>query len=294
MYGDEPVKCPVLDCKIAVDVVFRSDDHILFGAHRPNLEMYSEILKEEGFDVGSQKAHLIYGDASTVRLLLEGMHKFRRVTSLADLPSDRFWALADAAERYSVYTVMAACSEHISLRPLRHPDDALKCLVFAVKYGYVGVADSVASSTIHCDMSTVKKALRGYDSWFNLWVAYREKFIDLASEITTIPSGNHAHLEYVGPHNEICTRFETYCNALRLSLPTTLKESLRMLGHARFDQFQRIFDAHTSVLSGCLSGECEEKRRAWNKRCVRKLERIGALHSAGDQSENDSSTMEPW
>ncbi|KAF6742939.1 hypothetical protein DFP72DRAFT_829199 [Ephemerocybe angulata] len=192
MYGDEPVKCPgectriialkphkltdirhlVLDCKIVVDVVFRSDDHILFGAHRPNLEMYSEILKEKGFDVESQKAHLVYGDASTVRLLLQGMHKFKSATSsLADLPSDRLWALAEAAERYSVYTFMAACSEHISLRPLRHPDDALKCLVFAVKYGYVGVADSVASSTIHYDMSTVKKALRGYDSWFNLWVS---------------------------------------------------------------------------------------------------------------------------
>ncbi|KAF5311313.1 hypothetical protein D9611_012583 [Ephemerocybe angulata] len=257
--------------------------------------MYSEFLKEKGFDVESQKAHLVYGDACTVRLLLQGMHKLRSVTSLADLPSDRLWALADAAERYSVYAVMAACSEHISLRPLRHPDDALKCLLYAVKYGYRGVADSVAASTIHYEMSTVKKALRGYDeNWFNLWVAYREKFIEFVSEITTIPPGNHIHLEYVGPHNELCTRFETYCNGLRLSLPTTLKESLRMLGHARFDQFQGIFDAHAPALSGCLSGECEERRRAWIKRCVRKLEEIGAFHSAGDQSENDSNTLEPW
>jgi hypothetical protein len=102
----------VPDCPLAVDIVFRSCDKKLIGAHKLNLAQYSEGFPAPGDVIAPDKAVDLTENAETLRVLMTFMHS-QRFPSLLNMHEESFQELlelADAAEKYLVHSAMAVCN----------------------------------------------------------------------------------------------------------------------------------------------------------------------------------------
>ena len=102
----------VAECTIPVDIVLRSSDHVLIGAHKANLSQFSggfppvDTVTETGRIVDLSK------DGKMLSLLMRFMH-IQRYPDLIDNSDYRVLALAYAAEKYVVPSAAAVSSARI-------------------------------------------------------------------------------------------------------------------------------------------------------------------------------------
>lgn len=91
---------------MVVDIVLKSSDGELFGAHQRNLELYTE-----GFPIaGSSDAEPVSLNetADVLRLVLRYTHHTRQPV-LDGIPFALLESLAAAAEKYMIYSAMETC-----------------------------------------------------------------------------------------------------------------------------------------------------------------------------------------
>jgi hypothetical protein len=98
---------PVEDCKWAVDVVLKSSDGELMGAHQRNLEIYTEGFPIAGSTVASGPVSLVE-PADVLRLMLRYTHHTRQ-PNLDGVAFTLLASLAEAVEKYMVYSAMEVC-----------------------------------------------------------------------------------------------------------------------------------------------------------------------------------------
>ena len=102
----------VAGCILDVDLVLGSSNHVVFGAHKRNLELYSE-----GFPIAQGTSHdnevviLSEGDL-VLRLLLEFMHNTQQ-PNLSKLTFSTLALFAEAVEKYMVFSAMQVCKMHM-------------------------------------------------------------------------------------------------------------------------------------------------------------------------------------
>lgn len=110
------MRLAVDECSLPVDVVIRSSDEVLIGAHKANLEQYSEGFPAADEVISVDGPVNLTEDGETLKLLMQFMHK-QRLPDLAGLTGSRvrlLFSLGEAAEKYFVYSAMAVCSVHIA------------------------------------------------------------------------------------------------------------------------------------------------------------------------------------
>lgn len=97
------------DCSSTVDIVLQAADGSKFGAHAHNLQLFSGgFPTPDSVIVDITEIVPLPEAASVIRLMLGFMHH----GPLPDLESERFETiakLADAAEKYIIYSAMAVC-----------------------------------------------------------------------------------------------------------------------------------------------------------------------------------------
>jgi hypothetical protein len=98
---------PVDDCKAIVDVVLKSSDGELIGAHQRNLEMFTEAFPIAGTAVASDPVSL-EETAEVLRLMLRYTHN-ARLSSLDDISFTLLASLAEAVEKYMIYSAVEFC-----------------------------------------------------------------------------------------------------------------------------------------------------------------------------------------
>ena len=100
------------------DITMQSSDGVLYKVHRKNLELHSEgFASADAISVASDNAddtevvHLSESSA-VLDLLLQYMYR-QRQPDLADVEFPILADLAEAAEKYEVYSAMTICNVHM-------------------------------------------------------------------------------------------------------------------------------------------------------------------------------------
>ena len=98
-----------LVCADDADVAFRSCDGILFKIHRKNLETHSEGFSPPPGTSPQTEIVPLTENGDTLDLLFQFMYP-RRQPDLTDVEFKQLAELAEAAEKYQVFTAMASCN----------------------------------------------------------------------------------------------------------------------------------------------------------------------------------------
>ncbi|KAF5311346.1 hypothetical protein D9611_012593 [Ephemerocybe angulata] len=234
----------VPNCPIPVDLVLRSSDKVLIGAHKANLEHFSDGFPSADSVSDSDEPVDLSEDGATLKLLLSGMHK-QRLPALIDLEVEELVALAEAGEKYFVYGMMAACTERIraEARVVTDLETATTYFAYAVKFGYLEVADTVAPLMIHFNINNMYGYLKGYDVALLAWMRYREQFVNISDTLRQ-KWGVNAKVS-------ACERWAAYSDETRKKLPQTVGACLGLLRGANFEPLEKIFDENRNTVVGC-------------------------------------------
>ncbi|KAF5311300.1 hypothetical protein D9611_012606 [Ephemerocybe angulata] len=241
----------------------RSSDKVLLGAHKANLEHFSDGFPSVDSVSDSEEPVDLTEDSATLKLLLGGMHK-QKLPTLSGLGSKQLLALAEAGEKYFVYGVMAVCSERIRAESRMVKDEATAATYFAyaAKFGYLEVADAVAPFMIPFDVDTMYGRLKGYDVAFLAWMRYREQYFAISDILTrnyTVPELFNV-LGFVP-----CSSWALYLNGIRKKLPMSVKGYLQLIG-ANFDRLEWIFDDLQDLLKECTCERCSSAACRWKEK----------------------------
>ena len=157
----------VPQCPLTVDIVLRSCDKELIGAHKLNLAQYGEAFPAPGDVTSPDEPVDLSENAKTLRLLMHFMHS-HRFPSLLSMDSDSFQdliELAGAAEKYMVHSAMAVCNLRLSSvrfslcaspkateRPFSDESlimsHGIQTLAYSMKYNYPEIADKASPWTL--------------------------------------------------------------------------------------------------------------------------------------------------
>ena len=99
-------------CQLPVDIILKSSDNVLIGAHKDNLEQWSEGFPRAESVVDSDDPVELPENAQTLKLLLAFMHN-HQFPDISDLAGYKLFDLATAAEKYEVHAAKATCNGHI-------------------------------------------------------------------------------------------------------------------------------------------------------------------------------------
>jgi hypothetical protein len=95
----------VNQCSLVVDTDIISSDSVTIGAHSRNLSLF-------GTGFPSEKVIQLEEEAEILQLLLTFMHHTRQ-PDLSTIPFSQLFSLAEAAEKYQVYSAMGNCSAQL-------------------------------------------------------------------------------------------------------------------------------------------------------------------------------------
>ncbi|KAF5380019.1 hypothetical protein D9615_006293 [Tricholomella constricta] len=136
------------------DVIFVSSDNVLFYIHRKNLETQAAGFPSAEFDTRGEIVPLTE-DASTLELLFQFVYP-RRHPDLEATPFDALVSLAEAAEKYEVFSAMNICK--IRLRNFL-PDHAAEVANFASRHGYRDLLGWAAPFLLDIPLDEIVKML---------------------------------------------------------------------------------------------------------------------------------------
>ncbi|KAI0052363.1 hypothetical protein FA95DRAFT_1389633 [Auriscalpium vulgare] len=154
------------------DVMIRSSDDVVFKLIRRDLAAYSEIFPGEDVDTHNEVV-LLTEDAETLELLFQYTCR-QPLPILDDVPFEKVAKLAEAAEKYRVFSAMAICQIRMKAAVQQHP---LAVLGYAARHGYASMCDEAAPLTIDTPSGTFLQAFG--PAIFMKWVLYRDEWIRL-------------------------------------------------------------------------------------------------------------------
>ncbi|KAJ7207893.1 hypothetical protein GGX14DRAFT_312511, partial [Mycena pura] len=138
---------------------------ILYAAHSKNLDMYTEGFPPPeiaaGAHIGDEREDLQLTESATVlAVLLQFVHKQRQPpSSLWDF--DPLAGVAEAAEKYQVYSVMQVCYIRMDCR---------LAMAYAQKHNYPQLGDASAQLTLSTPLKDVEAIFQDVPHVFIAWV----------------------------------------------------------------------------------------------------------------------------
>jgi len=163
-------------CAPDADVTVSSSDGVLFKVHRRNLAVHSDVF------AGAQESTTppqngdepeivdLTEDSAVLDLLFQFMYR-RPQPDLHALEFKTFAGLAEAAEKYVMYSALTLCrlkmEDYISIH-------SLEVLTYAVRHGYVDLANESARRSMGCGVAEAMDVLP--PDIFRTWVLFHEKW----------------------------------------------------------------------------------------------------------------------
>ncbi|KAG6818257.1 hypothetical protein H0H93_006513 [Arthromyces matolae] len=119
------------------DLTIESCDNILFHVHRKNLEVHSGAFPPSEFKSTKGEILSLTEDAHTLTMLFQYVYP-RRNPDIELLTFDSFYKLAEAAEKYQIFSAMDSCKLRV-----RHflASNPAEILAYAHKHDYPDILD---------------------------------------------------------------------------------------------------------------------------------------------------------
>ncbi|KII94573.1 hypothetical protein PLICRDRAFT_120619 [Plicaturopsis crispa FD-325 SS-3] len=157
------------------DLTIRSSDNVLFRVHKRNLETYSPAFAGAGAFPATGLEDIALPESSAV---LELMLQYVYLQLQPDLSHTEFEVLAglaEAVEKYEIYSAMEVCKMH--MRSRISPQTAFDVLTYATRHGHANIADEAAIHALHVPTVTMLDALPLY--YFRAWVLFQQSWSDI-------------------------------------------------------------------------------------------------------------------
>ncbi|KAJ7340725.1 hypothetical protein DFH08DRAFT_875103, partial [Mycena albidolilacea] len=252
------------ECTLVVDIFLCSSDGVLHAAHSKNLEMYGEgfppsALASMSRDVKTAQPEVVQMTerSDVLELLLKYMH-LRRQPDLSRHKFDTLAGLAEAAEKYLVYSAMDVCRIRMGLYVQEH---SAGVLAYAIKHDYPELRDVAVPFTLTMPLSTMKVLLQDAPHAFLAWVQYREGFIEVMHS-SLVPGTVILHK---GAAQSCGVRGVFHCAILgRINL-----DSIR--------DFSRLLGEYKHQLDGCY--QCTVRAESWAKSVTHKMSKLPLFSS---------------
>ncbi|KAJ7646072.1 hypothetical protein DFH06DRAFT_1211065 [Mycena polygramma] len=134
-------------CAPDADITISSSDGVLFKVHRKNLEVHSDIFADA---------------ANAARPDNVGEEVPQPNLQLVDF--ETFAGVAEAAEKYVVYSALTLCQMRMKDSIISHP---LEVLRYAVKHDHVDLANESAQQSMSCEVAKAMEVLPldNFKSW---------------------------------------------------------------------------------------------------------------------------------
>ncbi|KAJ7431475.1 hypothetical protein B0H11DRAFT_2130378 [Mycena galericulata] len=181
------------------DVVFQSSDDVLFSVHRVNLQTHTEGFPPAEIVTEGEICPLPESSA-TLEVLFQFIYP-RRHPSLDNFRFEAVAALAEAAEKYQVYSAMNIC--HLRMKEFL-PANAAEILTYAAKHDYPTVVAEVAPILIDLSLVDIVQILPPHI--LLPWVKYREEWEKVVQQATSSVQKGH-----VDRYGDVCR----HCSEMR-------------------------------------------------------------------------------
>ncbi|KAF8875463.1 hypothetical protein CPB85DRAFT_1568268 [Mucidula mucida] len=174
-------KCNEPACTADVDIVLKSIDGVLFGAHLQLLSLLTEAFTMPDNVLTLERTEVVDlpEDAATLEVILKFVHP-QRPPATDTISDDLLVRIAEAVEKYGVYPGMEACRLRMKQMTSTHP---LQVLVYAVRHGHNDIIDDAASYSVYKHIEEAWKILRSNHIAYIAWTIYREERKMLAREV---------------------------------------------------------------------------------------------------------------
>ena len=108
-----PLRCSFSVNADDADITFKSADDVLFFIHRQNLEMYAGGFPPAEFKSSRDDIVPMVESSLTLDMLFTFMYYPGPLPDMEKLPFEAISDLAEAAEKYEVFSAIAACNEYM-------------------------------------------------------------------------------------------------------------------------------------------------------------------------------------
>ncbi|KAF9254136.1 hypothetical protein L218DRAFT_1082472 [Marasmius fiardii PR-910] len=175
-----PATCQVIEgCTIPVDIILKSSDGGLFGAHSRNLELFADGFPLSGSTIKSDFPEIVplTDKGDTLLLFLKFTHN-HPAPDLTGLNIDSLVDLAKISDKYCNYIALAACRQPMRVLSENSREDALKALHFkAIHHDLEGI-DAIARRTLDFPaVHMLKEVFGGHHlREFAVWVQYQASY----------------------------------------------------------------------------------------------------------------------
>ncbi|KAF8152763.1 hypothetical protein K438DRAFT_2026812 [Mycena galopus ATCC 62051] len=153
------------------DMTISSSDGVLFRVHRKNLAVHSDVFANAESatrpENGAEIVHLTE-TAEVLDLLFQFMY---RRPDLEALEFKTLANLAEAAEKYVVYSALTICRTKMREFISAHP---LEVLVYAVRHDRVNLANESARRSMGCGVAEALEVLP--PDTFRTWILFYERW----------------------------------------------------------------------------------------------------------------------
>ncbi|KAF8149795.1 hypothetical protein K438DRAFT_1988708 [Mycena galopus ATCC 62051] len=160
-------------CDADADMTVCSSDGVLFKVHHKHLEVHSDVFANASSatrpENGDETVHL-EESSDVLDLLFQYMYR-QPQPDLQLVPFSVFMGLAEAAEKYVVYSALPAVMIRIKDHITEHPLNALN---FAAKHGHTELGNEAARLSVSLPISDAARILTPdtfvkwmvfYDTW---------------------------------------------------------------------------------------------------------------------------------
>ncbi|KAJ7684121.1 hypothetical protein DFH06DRAFT_1154795 [Mycena polygramma] len=237
------------------DVIFQSCDGILFGIHRPNLQTNTEGFPPPEISTRGEIVPLSES-AATLELLFQFIYP-RRHPGLDQIAFADLAALAEAAEKYQVFSAMNIC--RIRMRDVL-PNHAPEILTYAAKHDYPFLVYEAAPYTFDVPLSEVVAMLPAH--MILPWVRYIDAWNAVLHDAIAVRQRTH----YNNVQGTQCRFWKAERPVIAQHFGHSLR-SLRKLG--------AIFTDQGTKMPAC----CEEVKAAWQAEIEAAMAQIPPLMS---------------
>ncbi|KAF8216713.1 hypothetical protein K438DRAFT_1703790 [Mycena galopus ATCC 62051] len=257
--------CQSDECTLKADLFLRSSDGIVYAAHSKNLELYSGGFPPSIFAVGgANEGELVQmtETSSVLALLLQYVHNQRQPDS-SKFKFETLAGLAEAAEKYMVYSAIEVCKIRMQLSIPEHP---LAVLAYAIKHGYPELRDAAAPGTFSASLKNAETTLRDMPEALIAWVHFRDGYIRAMHFLFKRPPPllHRGGLETC----ELWAKFQ--CAILEY-----FEQGLDRLERIR--EFQAYVESELYRLEECT--HCVKRARFWGKAVADRVDSLPAFSS---------------
>ncbi|KAH9837805.1 uncharacterized protein C8Q71DRAFT_754589 [Rhodofomes roseus] len=236
-------------CAADADITVSSSDGVLFRVHRNNLGMHSDIFPGSEADAVPVRNEVVTltEKASTLELLFQFMYR-QRQPDLNQVSVQELVLLAEAAEKYCIYSAMGVCKIYVRGAI---PAIPMQVLVYAARHGYNDLCDEAAHCTVDIDAAVAMRYLD--DRMFRKWILYRESRLQFLLSL-------HRPWTSVTQHEG----FEGEDCDLWLPFMGEVLQEFRSLSSV--NGANAIFNKYRGMLDDCH--DCQVQLREWENRIM--------------------------